>query len=124
MTTYGANDDEDAPHSFPSSAILLSSTITATTQKMPGSLEKMHTTPTFLLSLGSMYFLFYFNWKTPHQAMPPFPITFNSRFSFLFASPPFPLDSLSLVHPSHPYDMLQKNSFPILCVYCCLKMYT
>lgn len=46
----------------------------------------LHTTPTPHF-FGSMYFLFYFNWKTPHQAMPPcltfIPVSF------------FSLDSLS-----------------------------
>lgn len=60
MTTYGANDNEDAPHSFPSSAIPLSSTITATTQKMPGSLEKMHTTPTSSTFFGIHVFFILF----------------------------------------------------------------
>lgn len=92
MSTYGAND-EDAPHSFPSSAIPLS--LTATTQKMPGSLEKKiaHNSHFYFASLGSMYFLFYFNWKTPpvrqcHPLLPHIPIRnfYSRQFFYLHLS--------------------------------------
>lgn len=96
---YGTND-EDAPFSFPtgtiSTILSLLPFLCVNDKKMPGSLEKkrklysslLHSFifiplfPSLSLSLhGTMYFLFYFNWKTPIQA--------NWRSHILSPSPLF-----------------------------------
>lgn len=133
MSAYGAND-EDAPHSFPFSAIstikYLLHNIQVTTKKCPGLLKKCatHNSPLllpFLLRVGSMYFLFYFNWKNPIR-LPPFSrVSFPSVFFICIL--PMSLALLSTRSSSSLRWYCKKNSFPIfVCVwmYSCLKMYT